>query len=207
MRDGEQGRAHLHVLTKLLLAAVLAVPLLARGADAVPDAASGPAPDAPEAGTGSTLEVVTVTGTRIQPADVSTASPLTIVGAEEIKYQGTTAVENVLNRLPQFTADSNENGSNGNDGTARLNLRDLGPSRVLVLIDGQRMLPVETADVNFIPTALVERVDVVTGGASAVYGSDAVAGMVNFILRKNIQLALFRLHRTLRQYHEPLPAG
>ena len=133
------------------------------------------------------LEVVTVTGTRIQRPNMASASPLTVVTSEEIEYQGTTAIENVLNRLPQFTADSNENGSNGSDGTARINLRDLGPSRVLVLIDGQRMLPVETADLNFIPTALVDRVDVVTGGASAVYGSDAVSGVVNFILRKNLQ--------------------
>ncbi len=102
-------------------------------------------------------------------------------------YQGTSTVEGALNRLPQFTADSNENGSNGSDGTARVNLRGLGSNRVLVLIDGQRMLPVETADVNFIPSALIERVDVVTGGASAVYGSDAVAGVVNFVLEKNLQ--------------------
>src|SRR5690349_21910736 len=153
---------------------------------ATPDAAAGPAPDTPDSSP-DVLEVITVTGTHIKRADVESTSPTTVVSSEEIKYQGTTAIENVLNRMPQFTADSNENGSNGSDGTARVNLRDLGPSRVLVLIDGQRMLPVETTDVNFIPSALVERVDVVTGGASAVYGSDAVAGVVNFILKKDLQ--------------------
>lgn len=194
MRDADKGGPRLCMPTKLLLAAVLAVPMLALaavGADPAagptPAAVGGPEPDA--ADTAAPLEEVIVTGTHIQRANVSTASPLTVVGSEEIKYQGASAsaMENVLNRLPQFTADSNENGSNGSDGTARVNLRGLGPSRVLVLVDGQRMLPVETADVNFIPSALVERVDVVTGGASAVYGSDAVAGVVNFILRRNLQ--------------------
>ena len=132
------------------------------------------------------VEEIVITGSRIKRPQLETGSPITALPAEEFKYQGTSAVESVLNRLPQFTADSNENGSNGSDGTARLNLRDLGSSRVLVLVDGQRMLPVETADVNFIPSALIERVDVVTGGASAVYGSDAVAGVVNFILDKNL---------------------
>jgi len=142
---------------------------------------------APERVSTESLQEVTVTGSRIKRPNLTSASPMTVVGSDEIKYQGANTVESVLNRLPQFTADSNENGSNGSDGTARINLRNLGPSRVLVLIDGQRMLPVETADVNFIPSALVERVDVVTGGASAVYGSDAVSGVVNFILNKNLQ--------------------
>lgn len=133
------------------------------------------------------LEEVTVTGSRIKRPNLESASPVTVVDVAEIKYQGTTSIETALNRLPQFTADSNENGSNGSDGTARVNLRDLGSNRVLVLVDGQRMLPVETADVNFIPSSLLERVDVVTGGASAVYGSDAVAGVVNFVMKKDLQ--------------------
>lgn len=132
------------------------------------------------------LDAVVVTGSRIKRPNLASASPMTVVGDDEIKYQGATSIESVLNRLPQFTADSNENGSNGSDGTARVNLRNMGSSRVLVLVDGQRMLPAETADVNFIPGALVDRIDVVTGGASAVYGSDAVSGVVNFILKKNL---------------------
>jgi hypothetical protein len=106
------------------------------------------------------LEVVTVTGSRIKRPNIESASPVTAITTQELVYQGTTSVETALNRLPQFTADSNENGSNGSDGTARLNLRGLGSNRVLVLVDGQRMLPVETADVNFIPSSLLERVDV-----------------------------------------------
>jgi outer membrane receptor protein involved in Fe transport len=134
----------------------------------------------------ATLDAVVVTGSRIKRPNLVSASPMTVVGGDDIKYQGATSVESVLNRLPQFTADSNENGSNGSDGTARVNLRNMGSSRVLVLVDGQRMLPAETADVNFIPSALVDRIDVVTGGASAVYGSDAVSGVVNFILKKDL---------------------
>jgi outer membrane receptor protein involved in Fe transport len=132
------------------------------------------------------LDVVTVTGSRIKRPNIESASPVAVVDTQELVYQGTTSVETALNRLPQFTADSNENGSNGSDGTARLNLRGLGSNRVLVLVDGQRMLPVEAADVNFIPSSLLERVDVVTGGASAVYGSDAVAGVVNFVMKKDL---------------------
>src|SRR3546814_11049217 len=110
---------------------------------------------------------------------------MTVVSDEEFRYQGATTVESVLNRLPQFTADANENVSNGSDGTSNVNLRDLGSNRVLVLIDGQRMLPTQALTVNFVPSSLVERVDVVTGGASAVSGLAAVSGGVNFILLKN----------------------
>src|SRR5688572_21097075 len=143
------------------------------------------AQDAPERQAGA-LEEIVITGSRIKRENLELGSPVTPVQAEEFQYQGTSAVESVLNRMPQFTADSNENGSNGSDGTARVNLRNLGPSRVLVLVDGQRMLPTEMGDVNFIPSSLIQRVDVVTGGASAVYGSDAVAGVVNFIMDKNL---------------------
>ncbi len=129
---------------------------------------------------------IIVTGTRIQRPELNSNSPLATVGAPEIRYQGATNIESVLNRLPQFTADANENVSNGADGTANVNLRNLGSNRVLVLVNGQRMLPQQAVDLNFIPTALVERVDVVTGGASAVYGSDAIAGVVNFILRDSL---------------------
>lgn len=132
------------------------------------------------------LTEIVVTGTRIKAPNLQTASPLTAVNQEEIKFSGVTSAENLLNRLPQFTADANDNVSNGSDGTARVNLRNLGSVRNLVLIDGQRMLPPETADINFIPSAMIERVDVVSGGASAVYGSDAISGVVNFIMRKNL---------------------
>ncbi|WP_231621742.1 TonB-dependent receptor domain-containing protein [Sphingomonas sp. 37zxx] len=129
---------------------------------------------------------ITVTGSRIWQPGVKSNSPITTIDAAEIRLQGATNIESVLNRLPQVQADANENVSNGSDGTARLNLRNLGSNRNLVLINGQRLLPVQATDLNFIPAALVERIDVVTGGASAVYGSDAISGVVNFILRDNL---------------------
>ncbi|NIJ20329.1 outer membrane receptor protein involved in Fe transport [Sphingomonas naasensis] len=131
-------------------------------------------------------EAIVVTGTRIRRPDLQSNSPITVVGSEEIRFQGATAVEGVLNRLPQFTADANDNVSNGSDGTANINLRNLGSNRVLTLINGQRMLPSQAIDINFVPSALIERIDVVTGGASAVYGSDALSGVVNFILRDHL---------------------
>jgi iron complex outermembrane receptor protein len=130
---------------------------------------------------------VIVTGTRIKRPNLKSSSPITTVDSREILLQGVTSVETVLNRLPQFTPDANDNVSNGSDGTANVNLRGLGSNRSLILIDGQRMLPTLAVDVNFIPSALVERVDVVTGGASAVYGSDAISGVVNFVMKKNLR--------------------
>ncbi|MYL99198.1 TonB-dependent receptor plug domain-containing protein [Novosphingobium sp. FGD1] len=112
---------------------------------------------------------IVVTGTRIKRADLESNSPQTVVGSDEFRFQGATTVEQVLNRLPQFTADANENVSNGSDGTSKINLRNLGSNRVLTLIDGQRMMPSQAINLSFIPSALVERVDVMSGGASAVY--------------------------------------
>lgn len=140
----------------------------------------------PASGASEQASDIVVTGTRIRRPDLQSNSPLTIVGSQEIQYQGATTVESVLNRLPQFTADSNENVSNGSDGTSNVNLRNLGSNRVLVLLNGQRLLPQQAIDLNFVPSALVERIDVVSGGASAVYGSDALSGVVNFILKDNL---------------------
>ncbi|TCP34165.1 TonB-dependent receptor [Sphingomonas sp. BK235] len=129
---------------------------------------------------------VVVTGTRLRQPGLQSNSPITDVSAAEIRLQGATNIENVINRLPQVTAAANENVSNGSDGTARINLRNLGDVRNLILVNGQRLLPVQANDVNFIPGFMVQRVDVVTGGASAVYGSDAISGVVNFILRDDL---------------------
>jgi len=156
-----------------LCCAVAVVALVPGGAQAQEFAATG------------TSEIV-VTGTRIKRPDLESNSPQTVVSSEEFRYQGATTVEGVLNRLPQFTADANENVSNGSDGTSNINLRNLGSNRVLVLVNGQRMLPQQAIDLNFVPSSLVERVDVLTGGASAVYGSDALSGVVNFVLKDNL---------------------
>ncbi|MDP1027945.1 TonB-dependent receptor [Sphingomonas sp. KR1UV-12] len=141
-----------------------------------------PTPDAPA----DEDTAIVVTGSRLQVPGLESNSPITAVDSAEIRLQGAVNVENVLNRLPQITPDSNENVSNGSDGTARVNLRNLGSNRNLVLVNGQRLLPIQATDLNFIPSALVQRIDVVTGGASAVYGSDAVSGVINFILRDDL---------------------
>ncbi len=144
---------------------------------------------------------ITVTGTRIQQPGLISTSPVTTVDSGEIRLQGATNIENVLNRLPQVTADANENVSNGSDGTARVNLRNLGSNRNLVLVNGQRLLPIQATDVNFLPSFLVDRVDVVTGGASAVYGSDAISGVVNFILRKDLNGVLADVQYGFSNHH------
>lgn len=137
------------------------------------------------------LKKITVTGSRIKSPNLTSSSPITTVGAAEVKAQGTTRVEDLLNSLPQVFADQGGNLANGATGTATVDLRDLGSARTLVLIDGKRVQPGDPgdseADLNFIPAALIERVDVLTGGASAIYGADAVAGVVNFIMKKDFQ--------------------
>ena len=137
---------------------------------------------------------IVVTGTRIPTPNLTSVSPVTAIGSAEIKAQGVTRVEDMVNSLPQAFAAQGGSISNGSDGTATVNLRGLGASRTLVLVDGRRLGPGNpssstsaVADLNFIPASLVERVDVLTGGASAVYGADAVAGVVNFIMKKDFE--------------------
>jgi outer membrane receptor protein involved in Fe transport len=137
------------------------------------------------------VETVVVTGSRIPQTGLYSSSPVTAVGQQEMKFEGTTNVENLLNNLPSAFGDFGSNLSNGSVGTATVNLRNLGCARTLVLVDGKRLMPGDNelpcADLNQIPAALIDHIDVVTGGASAVYGSDAVAGVVNFIMRRDFE--------------------
>ncbi|HEV2531126.1 TonB-dependent receptor domain-containing protein [Phenylobacterium sp.] len=134
---------------------------------------------------------VVVTGSRIPQPNLTSTSPVTAVSSQEFKLEGTTNVESLLNNLPQVSAGQTSTVSNGSTGIATVNLRGLGSRRTLVLIDGRRLMPGDpvtpVADLNAIPAALVDRVDVLTGGASAVYGSDAVAGVVNFVMNRNFE--------------------
>lgn len=136
-------------------------------------------------------EAIIVTGSRIPQPNLYTTSPVTQVTAEDVQTQGVTRMEDLTNELPQVFAAQGSNISNGATGTAEVDLRGLGPDRTLVLINGRRMgygSPNSSAsDLNQIPGAIVERVEVLTGGASAVYGSDAVAGVVNFILTDDFE--------------------
>lgn len=132
---------------------------------------------------------IIVTGSRIPQPNLTSVSPITVVNSAQIKAQGVTRIEDLLNSLPQVFADQGGNISNGASGTAVANLRGLGPERTLVLIDGRRLVPGDPtspfADLNFIPASLVKSVQVLTGGASSTYGADAVAGVVNFIMDRD----------------------
>ncbi|GAA0772040.1 TonB-dependent receptor domain-containing protein [Brevundimonas olei] len=139
----------------------------------------------------SQVSDIVVTGSRLRQPNLTTTSPVTQVTGEDIDVQGVTRVEDLVSQLPQAFAAQNSTVANGASGTATVSLRNLGSSRTLVLIDGKRMgygsPQDDAADLNQIPGQMVERVEVLTGGASAVYGSDAVAGVVNFIMRRNFE--------------------
>jgi iron complex outermembrane recepter protein len=155
------------------------------------------AQEAPEAQSEKLQEVV-VTGSRIlRSADLQSSSPLVTVGSDALTNISTVGIENALNQLPQFIAAqtqfvTNDNSPSATDvpGAATINLRGLGTNRTLVLLDGRRAQPSNTTlvvDVNSIPAAAIDHVEVVTGGASAVYGADAIAGVVNFRIKNHFQ--------------------
>ncbi len=135
---------------------------------------------------------ILVTGSRLNVnPNLEGASPVLSVSQEQIRAQGTVRIEDLTNQLPQVFAGQAGEVSNGASGTSTLNLRGLGSQRTLVLIDGRRLpygsSSISSANLDLIPTQLVERVDVLTGGASAVYGSDAVGGVANFILKDDFE--------------------
>jgi outer membrane receptor protein involved in Fe transport len=141
------------------------------------------------------LEEVVVTGSRIRRAEFEANSPFVTVDTAAFEDTSAVGVESVLNQLPQFMPAGNEFATTGNQnnalsttGISTVSLRGLGPNRNLVLIDGRRATPVNAqmvVDTNSIPASAIERVEVISGGASAVYGADAVGGVVNFILRND----------------------
>ncbi|CAN1547472.1 CirA Outer membrane receptor proteins, mostly Fe transport [Caulobacteraceae bacterium] len=153
----------------------------------------------------TTVEAVTITGSRIPQPNLVGTSPVTQVTSEDISIAGVTKVEDLINSLPQAFAAQNSSVSNGASGTATVDLRGIGSVRTLVLIDGRRMpygSPNDpAADLNQIPGGMVERVEVLTGGASAVYGSDAIAGVVNFIMKKNFEGVQIDAQYSFYQHH------
>jgi len=161
-----------------------AMPLTVMAQDA--DEADETEEDAPD------VERMVVTGSRLMTnSNVVAPNPVLTVGQEEIDSRGTTRIEDLTNQLPQVFAGQASEVSNGATGTATLNLRGLGSIRTLPMIDGRR-LPfgasfISSPDLNLVPTQLIERLEIVTGGASAVYGSDAVAGVANFILKRDFE--------------------
>src|SRR5579871_74541 len=148
------------------------------------------------------LQEVIVTGSRIPvPANISATSPIATVSSQDIKLSGYTDSTDIINSLPQNIINSASDFGNTSSpltatgGVATVDLRGVGPQRTLVLVNGRRLgvgdpsttNSAPAPDIDQIPAPLIERIDVVTGGASAVYGSDAIAGVVNFILKKNFE--------------------
>ncbi len=150
---------------------------------------------------GAALEEIVITGTRIANPNAVSSSPVLAVTQENLKLQGIVDAGDLIDNLPQNVSvaavdlSNTTNPLSGPGGVTTMNLRGLGPQRTLVLVDGRRLgvgdpnsgNPNPAPDINQIPAALIERVDIVTGGASAVYGSDAIAGVVNFIMRRDFE--------------------
>ena len=146
-------------------------------------AGSAPAAEPP-----AEVSEIVVTGSRLPRVDLVADSPIRTVSSEQVASSGALTLESVLNRLPQVTPSYSSAANNpSRNGVAYVDLRGLGPSRNLVLLDGRRIVGADASnsvDLNTIPLALIDRIEVVTGGASAVYGADAVAGVVNVILKR-----------------------
>ena len=178
----------------IISGAALAAPAAAQPA-AAPPVETTTAPEAPAAPAETVAAAdqpaqpgsdIVVTGSRIPQPNLTSVSPVTVVSSQEVRLQGVTRTEDLINALPQAFAEQGGNLANGATGTATVNLRGLGSQRTLVLINGRRLVPGDpgssSADINMVPATMIDRVDVLTGGASSVYGSDAVGGVVNFIM-------------------------
>ncbi len=137
------------------------------------------------------FEEITVTGSRIGTTDVTSMNPITTLSEEQFKVSGNNTLEDFLQNVPSMgQGDFGSSVNNGNPGLASVSLRGLGPVRTLVLIDGQRPAAAATngfVDLNMIPAAMVERIEVLRDGASTIYGSDAIGGVVNIITKKNFE--------------------
>lgn len=202
------SRFRCRLLTGSLLAGVVAVPAAAQVAGQVAPMAdqtgssqTTPPPvsgsNAAEAGTqtpdsaplapSSTSDIV-VTGSLIKNANVTSVAPVTSIGQTENTLRGTINAEQLVRDIPGVVPSIGSQVNNGNGGASFVNLRGLGTNRNVVLLDGQRIAPADftgVTDLNNIPVALIERTDILTGGASTTYGADAIAGVVNFITRSD----------------------
>ncbi len=165
---------------RLLTTTIISGLAIAAASAGVASAQTAPESDSTE------IEAVVVTGSRIVRPDYVSSSPIVSVGQEQLSKTGSVTVDTLLNQMPQFVpgvSSTSNNPSNG--GQANIQLRGLGSARTLVLMNGHRVVPSNadgSVDVNIIPSAIVQNIEVITGGASATYGSDAMAGVVNFKL-------------------------
>ena len=177
---------------------------LALGAISVSGAALAQEPEKTDTSEEEAVEKIQITGSRIATTNVVSSSPVVTVSSELFDIRGTTDTVDLINTLPAFFADQTTAFANGATGTSTANLRGLGAQRTLVLVDGKRLPPGGplagfAQDLNLIAPQMVDRTEVVTGGASAVYGSDAIAGVVNFITRKNFEGVEFDLQYGVNQ--------
>ena len=210
-------------LLALATASLLGAPAAAQDASTQPDSpveatptptdeeretsATNLATENPEAGG----EII-VTGSRIRRPDFTTPNPVISVGSDQIEQSGTTNLTDFLTGYPALqgsstSADNSGSGAGiGATGLNLLNLRNLGTDRTLVLVDGRRHVAgvpgSQAIDINTIPSDLVERVDVLTGGASAIYGADGVSGVVNFVLKRNFEGISARAQAGISQFED-----
>ena len=134
------------------------------------------------------VEEIIVTGSRLRRRDFNAPSPITSIDSDQIRNSGQANLEAALNQMPQVTPSLTRSINNGSNGTADINLRGLGSQRTLVMLNGRRMAASgigSAVDINNLPQVLIDRVEIITGGATTVYGSDAVSGVVNFITRRD----------------------
>lgn len=177
-------------MVSLAAALTFAAPAWAQSVGTQEDPRSVEATGSASPTTPSSNEGIVVTGSRIARRDLDTPAPLAVVTGNEFKLSGAVNVESVLNQLPQVVPSTTAFSNNPGGGVALLNLRGLGSQRTLVLVNGRRYMfydVTQRTDLNTIPQFLIQGVDVVTGGASAVYGSDAIAGVANFRLRNDVK--------------------
>ncbi len=157
------------------------------------------------------VDRIEVTGSRIPSANLDSSSPITTIDAATIKADGLRSVENLLNNLPQVFAAQGASVSNGATGTATVNLRGLGANRTLVLVNGRRLAAGSprfyAADLNQVPAPLIKRIEILTGGAGAVYGSDAVAGVVNFIMNDKFEGVQFEANTSFYNHKQNDDSG
>ena len=160
--------------------------------------------------TAEQVERIEITGSRLPVVNVEGPSPVTTLTTQDIKFDGHAKAEDLLNQLPQVFTSQGSASSNGATGTANVNLRNLGPTRNLVLVNGRRLPPGSprsgsdsyAADLNQIPAPLIQRVELLTGGASAVYGSDAISGVVNFIMNDRFEGLQIDVNRSFYNHRQ-----
>ncbi len=177
-------------LTALVAGSAIAVPAFAQNAAGAGGETTIAPADAVQTPTSDNGTDIVVTGTLIRNPNLTSSSPVNVVGQEELALRQSNVAEEVLRSLPGVVPSIGSSVNNGNGGSSFVDLRGLGPQRNLVLLNGSRLVPADfngQVNLNIIPLALVERVDVLTGGATTTYGADAVSGVVNFITRKDFK--------------------